>query len=66
MDTIEPDVLLNIRELTSILVFAIVVLPVMAISGFMGSISGWSIATQAFQNPVVLLVGLVGIFGGAS
>lgn len=66
MDTLDPDVVLNIRELASSLVFAVVVLPVMALSGFMGSIPGWSIAIEGFQNPVVLMVALAGIFGGAS
>ena len=66
MDTLDPEVVLNIRELTSSLVFAVIVLPVLALSGVMGSIPGWSIAIEAFQSPVVLMVALAGIFGGAS
>ena len=66
MDTLDPDVVLNIRELASTLAFALIVLPGMALSGFLGEIPGWRIAIEAFQSPVVLVVALAGVFGGAS
>ncbi|MDR0621829.1 MAG: DMT family transporter [Deltaproteobacteria bacterium] len=66
MDTLDPDVVLSIRELTSTVVFGVIVMPIMAVSGIMGSIPGWDITIAAFKTPVVLVAALAGLFGGTS
>jgi len=66
MDTLDPDVVLSIRESTSTLVFAVIVLPVLALSGIMGGIPGWTITLEALSTPTILIVVLAGCFGGTS
>ena len=66
MDTLDPDVVLMIRETVSTLVFAVAVLPALALSGIMGGIPGWTIALDALTSPTIMAVVLAGCFGGTS
>jgi drug/metabolite transporter (DMT)-like permease len=66
MDTLDPDVVVNIRETVSALVFAVIVLPALALSGLLGGIPGWTITLKALAAPAVLIVVLAGCFGCVS
>ncbi|MDR3038296.1 MAG: DMT family transporter [Candidatus Adiutrix sp.] len=66
MDTLDPDVVLNIRYGVSVLVQAGVVLPFLAVLGPLGGLPAWSIVGQALAEPALFLVVLAGLLGGGS
>jgi len=66
MDTLDPDIVLNIREYASTAIFAFVILPLISNLNIFGDTSMLSVTVKAFSEPIILLIVLAGFLGGTA